>query len=620
MFNEIEKRSMYGMLVQQNVVTEEMFYTAYKNREQGNAFADVSAAGERIIGIVHNNRAWYLQSRYNSALAAEVWAEQYREDVTDDTVFLVFGMGDGTYLESLAKLNANAMIIVYEPCQEVFWAMFGEERIAQLLESGHVSILVEGINEQLIGEYLGSMLNYANFQLVKTCIVPNYDKLFLERYKWMLDKYLYCVTCMTLDRNTELRFKGEVIKNILGLSKDIAEHSSIVQLSGIVGKQCMEEMPAILVAAGPSLDNNIDKLIEMQDSAFIFAVDTALNTVIQHGILPDMTMSVDGHKPLKLFMNEKVKDIPIALSPTSNKEILSYVGNKRFYELSPETYLGVYYEQLGKKVQALPTGGSVANNALSLLRLMGFKTIIFMGQDLAYPEGKTHTIEAYNQEKIIDINSKKYVKVKDIHGNDVYTEPNMRCYLQWFEKYISLCPDIKFIDATEGGARIQGTDLWTMDEVIRVYGEHHFDKSLLLDGINAYLSEEEQKEMKAKICHMEEEIEDIEALVKKGLRAYDKLEQMNRKHATSKAMSKVIDQIMEYNDCLEKKALFHLVKQYAIVIDYAVKGSVLLYNRKDDIYSQIEDIVRQGRKLLEGYQMAIREMKPDLEELVKDFR
>ena len=71
-----------------------------------------------------------------------------------------------------------------------------------------------------------------------------------------------------------------MIHNIMELSRDIIEQYSVVQLTDIVCKKEFEGMPAILIAAGPSLDNNIEKLKQIKDSVFIMAVDTALNTVL----------------------------------------------------------------------------------------------------------------------------------------------------------------------------------------------------------------------------------------------------------------------------------------------------------------------------------------------------
>ena len=620
MLNNIEKKSMQNILNNQNVITEDMFYDAYNHRGMGpKIIEDISVENEKILGIVKDERIWYLQSRYHADAAAKTWAEQYQSRVSDDTVFLVFGLGDGKCIEALRKLNENALILVYEPCADIFWNVFGEGRILRLMEEGGVSIVVEGINGQLYSEYLDVSLNYANFQLAEVCILPNYDKLFPVEYKSMLNKYLYCIKKITLDRNTEILYGQEIIKNTLGLSKDVLEHYSIMQLEGIVQKKKLDEMPAILVAAGPSLDKNIDKLKELQNSAFIMVVDTALNTVLKHDIMPDMTISVDGHKPLELFKHEKVKEIPISLSVLSNKDILEYVSEKRFYELSPEEYLGAYYGEIEKPVQGLATGGSVANNAFSLLVLMGFQTIILMGQDLAYPEGKIHTTHAYESEGYIDTSSTKYVKVKDIYGNDVYTEPNMKCYLEWFGNYISLLPTRHIIDATEGGAFIEGTEISDMTSVIEVYGKNVYNKEVIWEKLEPYLTNEEQETMKDKIRNILNSLKTVEDIIKKGLRDYDKLEQINRKRGTVTSITKLIDKIMEYNEVLDENAEFNLVKRYAISIDYAIKGSVLLYNREDDVYAQIADLVEKGRKLFEGYQQAIKEMKPDLEELLEDF-
>ncbi len=99
---------------------------------------------------------------------------------------------------------------------------------------------------------------------------------------------------------------------------------------------------------------------------------------------------------------------------------------------------------------------------------MGFQTIIFMGQDLAYPEKKTHTLQAYGEYNTINANEKKnMLKFWMFYGKEVYTEPNMLNYLKWFESFISVFPSIRFIDATEGGAAIKGTEKKSMKWVTK---------------------------------------------------------------------------------------------------------------------------------------------------------
>ena len=53
-------------------------------------------------------------------------------------------------------------------------------------------------------------------------------------------------------------------------------------------------IPAIIVAAGPSLNKNILELKRLKGRAFIIAVDTAIKPLLNAGIIPDMYAVVDG--------------------------------------------------------------------------------------------------------------------------------------------------------------------------------------------------------------------------------------------------------------------------------------------------------------------------------------
>jgi len=67
-------------------------------------------------------------------------------------------------------------------------------------------------------------------------------------------------------------------------------------------------------------------------------------------------------------------------------------------------------------------------------------------------------------------------KILDIHGREIYTDEQMYTYLQQFERDIgrSRC---RVIDATEGGARIAGSELMTLDEAIGLFCTRPIDGS-----------------------------------------------------------------------------------------------------------------------------------------------
>ena len=620
MFNEIENRTIYGIINKQNVITIKDFEEAYNNRGSIKIFEDLSLDNKKILLIEKNGIEWYLQSRYNAEKACDDWISQFENKLVDDTIILVYGLGDGSYVEKLLKLNDECKIIIYEPCADVFWHVFGRKNIAELLENERIFCAVEGICEGLYDAALETFVEYANYQLVFNTNLPNYPQIFPEKYKWALDRQLYEIKRVILNRNTEIYYSKEMIHNIMELSRDIIEQYSVVQLKDIVCKKESEDMPAILIAAGPSLDKNIEKLKQIKDSVFIMAVDTALNTVLKHDIIPDMTISVDGHKPLVLFEDERVKNIPISLSAISNAKIIEQNNAMRFYELEQGEYLSAIYNKLGKEIKGLPTGGSVANNACSLLTLMGFKTIIFMGLDLAYPGGIEHTKEAYHELTLIDKSKKDYIEIEDIWGNKVLTEENMNLYRKWFESYIKIMPQIRFIDATEGGALIHGTEIKNMDEVIGEFHNKIYDKDVLWKDLLPYLNREEQQRAIKFIKEIPQSIEHIEKYIDDGLDIYSKIKMLNKKRDNRPVViSKNLKRIGELNNLMENEMAFNVIRYYAMETSYKVRGEVLNYDRTENIKVQIEGLINNGVMLYEGYKRAVKECKKDMNELMASF-
>lgn len=620
MWNEIEKRSIQAV-AHRDDSREAVAAKAYQNRCAGEltVLEDVSLQGERILAVKKGEELWYLQSRYDAERAVKQWADQIKENISSSSVIIVFGFGDGSYIRELLSYNETSHILVYEPCAEIFWKVFGREDVAELLEHERVHLVIEGICDNLFFAYLEVFVNYSNYRLIETCVLPNYNQLFACSYRYMLEKQLFAVKSIIFSRNTEIYFSKEFLHNLLHLTKDIIEQYSVVQLINIVRAKNIEGLPAVLVAAGPSLDKNIEQLKAVQEHVFILAVDTALNTVLGHGIIPDMTITVDGHKPLELFADERVKDIPISLAVCSNEKVVAQSKAKHFYELDPKEYLGILYGKIEKEVVGLATGGSVANNALSLLVLMGFQTIIFMGQDLAYPNGQQHTFAAYQkQEEFVD--GKLYFEIEDIYGNRVLTEENMEIYLRWFESYIDLMSEVRFIDATEGGAKIRGTEIWTMEELKEGLMSHSFNKSIIFEGLTPYLTVGEQQQMKQMIIKLPEQLNKAERRIKEGLRLYEKIDQTNRKsRGRASSLSKMLRQLTELNTYMDEEPALAIVKYYTVEVGYQVRGQVLVYDEKADMYEQIKGVIENGRMLLEGYLTGIGEFRKDMDQFLKDF-
>lgn len=622
-FSGYAKESVEGLASRLNALSIERVEDSYHNRKQRyNVWQEESMEGLSIPIIEWQNSVWMLNSYYSPSSAAKVWAEQFLEEVQNaNNMFLVFGIGDGRAILELHNKHPKCRILVFEPCEEIFWEVMKMPEVAQVLNIEQIVVFIKGICEEYFFHVLQSLLNYANYQLVKIGILPNYDRIFHNELKEMLADYKSAVELIVFTRNTEIMRGIEIQRNAYALTKDMIQQYSIVQLKNFVKRKGLADIPAILVAAGPSLDKNVNELKMAEGKAFLMVVDTALNTVLEHGILPDMTMTIDSRKPLVLFKHEKAGQIPVALSLNSNYEAVKMNHAKHYYEIDNGSYLDKVVKSFGKDTVQLPTGGSVANNALSLLAEMGFEIIVLVGQDLAYPGGVEHTKLAYNdsQKDKVDITRKEYIEVEDIYGQKVLTEKNMDIYRRWIENYALATKEIKVIDATEGGAKIAGTEIRTLKSVIEEYCKRSIDRKIFFEGEDTYFSKDEQEKLIQKICQIPEDIKKLEKQVENAQKMYRSLQKENRKLDNFKEIQKKMMELGELNQEIEEMGISRLIRPYMAEALYRIEGEVLNYDEKDSIKKQVEDFIHYGQKLMDAYMQGIEELRKDFPLIMKDF-
>jgi hypothetical protein len=76
-------------------------------------------------------------------------------------------------------------------------------------------------------------------------------------------------------------------------------------------------------------------------------------------------------------------------------------------------------------------------------------------------------------------------KVLDIHGRILPTNRVMLSYLRWFEDEISKSKNTLFIDATEGGAKIKGTQVLPLHDALREHCKEKIPFGEILSGCYA---------------------------------------------------------------------------------------------------------------------------------------
>lgn len=621
----MEKNEIYNKNMKCILESNPYLWETLQEQEESeyDVFVDTSISGEKIVGINLNGKDWYFNSRYSAEEVAKVWTEG-NEVQNYESVIVVFGFSNGMYLKKLIEKYPDNIIIAYEPSMALMQLVLKEIDLSDCLMHEKLFLAVGEKGKRLFTEYVQTLIKYTKYKLVDWFVIPNYRKLFELDYLKVQHIYMIWMRQITLDRNTFILLQDEFADNYLANMYEFFNNYTIDGLYDCFKKIDKEKRPAIVVSAGPSLDKNINELKKAKDKAFIIVVDTALKAVLRAGIVPDLTITIDPHKPLILFEDERIRKLPMIFCIMSNKQVMDSQKGKKIFFGDSESYIQAIFNKYDKKLSTLETGGSVACNAFSTAVFLGFKNIILVGQDLAYPNGKEHTKDAYDNEaenKLKD--GKRYFEVEDIYGGKVLTEENMDAYRLWFETQIVRYPHLHVIDATEGGAKIRGTEVLTLNEAIerecKNLGKIDFAK--LIDRISKTYSEEELDEITKQLYNIPEELKKLKRKIKSGIKQYEELDRqggLNESERDKAQIRKIAKRIEKINQWIDEKPEIYLIHMYNYKDEYIVQEEV--YDIKDEINEELCAIAQNGIKMFNSYLTAMERLEKNLPKLYESMK
>ncbi|WP_141071500.1 motility associated factor glycosyltransferase family protein, partial [Campylobacter ornithocola] len=222
---------------------------------------------------------------------------------------------------------------------------------------------------------------------------------------------------------------------------------------------------AIIVSTGPSLIKQLPLLKEYASKASIICADSAYPILAKHNIKPDYVLSLERIERTSEFFNNDFgdfdKDILFVLVSMVFPKTIEYLKkNGRNFMLVHRPL--PFAQSLNMNDYGyLGSGMSVANMAYELAVKLGHKNIILIGQDLAYGEdGNSHPKDYHYFKEDFEGSRKQGLFVTAYGGNkEVETNRWWKIFKETFEKDIALMNplDIKTYNATEGGARIEGS-------------------------------------------------------------------------------------------------------------------------------------------------------------------
>ncbi|MDA8723350.1 DUF115 domain-containing protein [Alphaproteobacteria bacterium] len=252
-----------------------------------------------------------------------------------------------------------------------------------------------------------------------------------------------------------------ILKNLPQLQN--AKNLHQLEISGV--------KDAVVVASGPSLCKNVNQLKEIQDKVFVITALRSLPVLNAAGVEPDLVIQLDAEDDevaQKLSPDPKHPIKNLLVEGMVNPGFLSMPATNIIWSL-PQHFFDIHQE-FGTKPTPFNVP-SVSIYGLCLSQFLKFKNICFIGQDLAasggkqYADGATNLLPAHSNISMFQL------EVPGFYGDTVMTRNS-------YEYQIKRCSEIarewrsqrinvNLVNATEGGAFIEGFEHMTLDTFIQ---------------------------------------------------------------------------------------------------------------------------------------------------------
>lgn len=399
-----------------------------------------------------------------------------------DCVAVVFGLGMGNTVRSLTAAGIR-VAAVFEPDAGLLRSYL-EHGPSDL---GGIPVVTQ--HRELDAIWTRVVGDRDNVHLTDT---PGYDRAFGSERSLLASKIGDLLERGLVNEQT-IRARGRVwVEDIIDNAEYLARAPSAHHAQG-----AFKGVPAFVIGAGPSLDQNIEVVRAAAERGIVFAVNSSARALDKVGIKPHVLAALESIDVSPLlenvsYLNEVVRLFSLTAHPnlyrTGSGPLLT------LFELLPHI-TGPFETFFGRP--GLPVCGSVSTACFSLAYRMGCDPIVMVGQDLAYTSGRCYADGTpYDQSRIeltkggetlqhawcqtmIDthkagpnplLTGQKSTRTTAWGGQGtVVSAATFNQVRMWFERVASLINESggpRLINATEGGARIEHFDEVRLVDVV----------------------------------------------------------------------------------------------------------------------------------------------------------
>lgn len=424
-----------------------------------------SKKGSMTLAIKSGEKTVQIHSKYDPVKEAIQQVQGHK--FVNPRLILVLGLGLGYHLRACLRelKDTNHFIVLIERDIHALKAAMEEVDLTDLFEAEKIRWVV-GVPESEGYAVLHEMVKQAGIGLqlfLKTLVIfehPALAQIHGEYFRSMVRSFREAAHTVIFNYGNCPKDSMIGVENIMANLSTIIRNPGVKDLMG-----AFKGVPGFVLSTGPSLDGNIQELHNAVGKCVMVSADSAFKVLMGRGIKPHAVATLERiievaglFTPLPA---EWMTDVWLAGTPVILPQVYEAWKGPTFM-----VYRNfAHFEWLEMPKGTLAVGPSCSNMAFKILEALGCDPIILVGQDCAFKSAEKTHAEGASGITNLNLTQAQLFKVKGNVEEWVYTDSIFDLFRKTFvtdvANYRGTC-----INATEGGAFIEGTQVMPLREAI----------------------------------------------------------------------------------------------------------------------------------------------------------
>lgn len=382
------------------------------------------------------------------------YLENKKKRLKNINKFIFLGTLLGRHIPRIAEKIDAKVYLVLERNLEIFRLSLFTVDYTVLAKNGVIfSIMDDETEEEKKIEQFLDILNTENYLLKFSTTTINIDQ-----YNKNLLSILSMNNPLIYDHNRRLYI------HFNRTTKRIEDKYKFIEFKKLEKDlDYFKDKPVLYIAAGPSLDENIEWIKENQDRFYIVCIGRALGKLLENDIRVDIVTTIDEQDKVEewQFDDEVISKISkntlLFASAITSTKVLNKFNKNNIYLL--EMYRTIFKNNFAFN------GYSVGEVTLHILTKLNFKEIYMIGLDLTLNQdtGETHANTNNGSSKKLELkydvnnlfqNRNSILKVKGNFKDELLTTSLFHSSIHFLNRQIlpTISNDVNIYNLSENGA------------------------------------------------------------------------------------------------------------------------------------------------------------------------